>query len=95
MSTPSGHGGGTNVPPPRRKINKVIFFSSNHIKLTNNNPNKDFKSVKRPWEVEKFQLDLEIIFGLKNKKELVRGIRTHDLDRITLRSYPIHHKTLF
>ena len=34
-------------------------------KLTNNNPNKDFKSVERPWEFEKFKLDRKIFSGWK------------------------------
>ena len=36
---------GTNVPPPRNKYFSEIFFPS-YIKLTNNNPNKEFKSVE-------------------------------------------------
>ena len=32
---------------------------------------------------------------MENKKELVRRIRTHDLTRITLKSYPLYHKMLF
>ena len=70
MSTPSGHGG-ENVPPPSISNYFSEIFSSfmiheswndipynmAHVKLTYNNPisNKDFKSVKRPWEVEKFK----------------------------------------
>ena len=36
----------------------------------------------------------KIFLILKIKKELVRGIRTHDLTRITPKSYPVHHKRL-
>ena len=68
-----------------------IFFPS-HIKLTNNKPNKDFESVKRPYEVEKFKLDRKIFSSWK--KEVVRGIRTHDLTRLSLKSYPLDHKSL-
>ena len=58
MSTPFGHGG-TNVPPPGSKYFSEIVPPS-LIKLTNNNLNKDFKSVERPQEVEKFRLDRKI-----------------------------------
>ena len=33
-------------------------------------------------------------FELKNKNELARGIRTHDLTLTTLKSYPLYHKRL-
>ena len=46
---------GTNVPPLSNKYLSEIF-SPRHIKLTKNNPNNDFKSVKRPKEVEKLKL---------------------------------------
>ena len=39
--------GGTNVLPLIRKYFSEIFPPS-HIKLTNNSPNKDLKSVERP-----------------------------------------------
>ena len=42
MSTPSGH----DVHPAGKLIFKI--FSPSHIKLTTNNPHKDFKSVERP-----------------------------------------------
>ena len=58
MSTSSGYRG-INVPPPISKY-FIEIFSQSHIKLTNNNPNKDFKSVKRPREVEKLTLDRKI-----------------------------------
>ena len=83
MSTPSGHGGKTS-PTPRNKYFSEIF-SQSHIKHTYNIPKKDFKSIKRPWEVEKFKLDRKIFSGTKIKKELVRGIRTHDLSRINFK----------
>ena len=38
---------GTISPPPISKYFSEIF-SPSQIKLTKNNPNKDFKSVKRP-----------------------------------------------
>ena len=52
---------------PPSPISKYFskFFSPSHIKLTNNNPNKDFKSVKRTLEVEKFELDRKIFSNRK------------------------------
>ena len=67
MSTPSGHGG-TNVPPPISNNLSEIFYPS-HIKLTNNNPNKDFESVERPKEVKKFKLDRKIFSSSKIKRK--------------------------
>ena len=32
---------------------------------------------------------------MENKKHLVRGIRTHDLTRHSLKSYPLDHKSLY
>ena len=87
MSTPSGHGGQTSLPPMSKYFSEI--FSPSHSKLTNNNPNKDFKSVERPYEVEKFKLDRKIFSGRKIIKDLVRGIRTHDLTCFTLKSYPL------
>ena len=52
MSTSFGHGE-RNVPPPITKYFSEIFPPS-HIKLTNDNPNKDFESVERPKKVENF-----------------------------------------
>ena len=59
MSTPFGHEG-TNVPPPISKYFSEIV-SPSYIKLTNDNPNKDLKSVERPYEVENFKLDCKIL----------------------------------
>ena len=39
-------GGQTSTPPGSKYFSEI--FSPFHIKLTNNNPNKDFKSVERP-----------------------------------------------
>ena len=39
-------GGRTFTPPMSKYFSETL--SPNHIKLTYNNPNKDFKSVKRP-----------------------------------------------
>ena len=40
---------GVEKRPLRRQVNIFCkIFSASHIKLTYNNPNKDFKSVKRP-----------------------------------------------
>ena len=50
--------GGT-FPSPGSKCFSEIFLQS-QIKLTINNPNKDFESVERPQEVEKFKLDRKI-----------------------------------
>ena len=36
--------------------------------LTNYNPNKDFESVERPLEVEKFKLDRKIFSAQKRRK---------------------------
>ena len=44
MSTPFGHGGQMSPPPPISKYFNEIF-SPSHIKLTNDNPNMDLKSV--------------------------------------------------
>ena len=41
--------------------------------------------------VEKFKLDRKIFSGWKIKKQLLRGIRTHALTRITLKSSPLYH----
>ena len=69
-SIPSGHGGQTS--PPISQYFSVIF-SPNHIELTNNNPNKDSKSVERLYEVEKIKLDRKIFSSLKIiKKSLAR-----------------------
>ena len=70
MSTPSRHEVDKRLP--RRLVNILMkFFSKPYnlydIKLTNNNPNQDFKSVKRPWEVEKFKLDRKIFSSWKIK----------------------------
>ena len=63
MSTPSEHGG--QAPPPTPPRNKYFseIFAPTHIKPTNNKPNKDFKSVKVPEEVEKFKLERKIFSG--------------------------------
>ena len=63
--------------PPKSKYFSEIF-SPSHMKLIYNKPNKDFESVKRPQEVEKFKLDRKIFADWKIKKELVRRVRTHD-----------------
>ena len=44
----------------------------NNIILTDNNPNNDFKSVRRPYEIEKFKLDRKIFSSGKRKSELTR-----------------------
>ena len=59
-------GGQTSTPPISKYFSKI--FSPSHIKHTNNNSNKDFKSVKRPEEVEKFKLDRKIFLSWKMKK---------------------------
>ena len=69
-----GHGG-TNVPPPISKYFSEII-SQSYLKITCNNPNKDLKSTVGSREI---QIRSKNIFRLKNKKQLVRGIRTHDL----------------
>ena len=93
MSTPSGHGGQTS---PRQKI---IFqrnlFSKSYKTHLYKNPNKDLKSVERPYKVDKFKLDRKIFSGEKIKKELVRWIRTQDLTRNTIKSFSIYHKKFF
>ena len=48
-----------NKRPPAYKYFSAIF-SPSHRKLTYNKPDNDFKSVKRPYEVEKFKLDGKI-----------------------------------
>ena len=68
MSTPSGHGGQT---PPISKYFIEIFYPS-HIKLINDKPNKDFKSVERLKEVEELKLNRKIFSSWKIKKESVR-----------------------
>ena len=37
----------------------------------------------------------EIFSSWKIKKEFVCGIRTHDLTRISLKSYPLGHRSLY
>ena len=71
MSTPFGHGGQTSTPPGSNYFSE--FFSQIHIKLTNNNPNKDFKSVERPQKVEKFKLDRKIFSSWKIKDSWCAG----------------------
>ena len=55
MSTPSGHG--VDKRPPHRLVKiSVDFFSPSHIKLTYNNPNKDFKLDRKifsSWKIKK------------------------------------------
>ena len=51
--------------PISKNFNEI--FSPSHIKLTYNNRNKDFESVKRPQEVEKFKLDRKIFSSWKKK----------------------------
>ena len=46
VDTVKAWGGKTSTPPGSNYFSE--FFSPSHIKLTNNNPHKDFKSVKRP-----------------------------------------------
>ena len=41
-----GMGGQTSPPPISKYLSEI--YSPSHVKLTNNNPIKDFKSVKRP-----------------------------------------------
>ena len=77
---------GEQTSPLPKCINFSESFSSSLLKLPNNN-HKDFKSVERPLELEKFKLHRKIFSGWKGNKELVRGIRTHDLTRLTLKSY--------
>ena len=54
-------GGQTSTTPGSNYFSEI--FAPSYIKLTNNNPKKDFKSVERPQEVEKFKLDREIFSG--------------------------------
>ena len=82
-------GGQTSTPPINKYLSEI--FSPSHIKLTNNNSNKDSKSVKRPWGVEKFKLDRKIFSSWKIRKLFMSGIRTHDLPRECLKSYPLNH----
>ena len=70
MQTPSRHWG-TN-PPPRNKYFTEIF-SQSHLKLTDNKPNKDFISVERPQEVEKFKFDRKIFSSGKIKNSWCAG----------------------
>ena len=86
MTTPFGHGG-TNIPPSGSKCFSE-FFSSSHIKLTYNNPNKDSKSVEGLKEVEKIKLDSKIFSSLKIKKKELGGIRTCNL--LLIACYHIH-----
>ena len=39
--------------------------------------------------MKNFQFQFDIHQPEENKKELVRGIRTHDLTRLSLKSYPL------
>ena len=71
-----------------------MLGQENIIKLTKNNPNKAFKSVERPKEVEKFKIHREIFSSWKIKKEFLGGGRTHDLPHHGLRPYPLRHKSL-
>ena len=80
----SGYGE-TNVSPPSSKYSSE-FFSPSYIKLAHINPNQDFN--------EKFQLDRKIFLSWKIKKQMMRGIRTHDLTRSSFKSYPLDQKRL-
>ena len=64
-------GGQTSTSPGSTYFSEI--FSPRHIKLTNNNPNKDFKPV------EKFKLGRKIFSSFENKKKIMNGIRTKDL----------------
>ena len=65
VDTVQAWGGQTSTPPGSNYFTE--FFSPSHIKLTYNNPYKDFKSVKRPQELEKFKLDRKIFSSWKIK----------------------------
>ena len=45
VETVQAWGGQTFIPPISKYLSE--FFSPSHIKLTYNNPNKDFKSVEQ------------------------------------------------
>ena len=57
----------TNRPPESKYFS--VIYSPNHLKLTYNKPNKDFKSVERPQEVEKFKLGRKIFSSWKMKRK--------------------------
>ena len=86
MSTPSSHGG-TNVPPPISQYFSE-FFSPSHIKLTDNNHDKD---LNRSSDLRK---SINLTENWEIYQQLVRGIRTHDLTLMSLESYPLDHKSL-
>ena len=90
-------GGQTTNPPISKYLSKYFreFFFSSHIKLTYNNLYKDFKSIKRPYEVEKFKLNRKVSSRLKIKKRWMSGIRTHYLPRDGLKSDPLSHWSLY
>ena len=67
------------------------IFSPTHIKLTNNNPQKDVQSVERPYEVEKFKLDRKILSRLRIRKSWWAGFERMTL--IELLSNLIHYTT--
>ena len=61
VDTVRAWGGQTSTPLISKYFSEM--FSPSHITLTNNNLNKDFKSVKRPYEVEKLKLVRKIFSG--------------------------------
>ena len=61
----------TSTPPGSNYYSEI--FSASHIKFTNNNPNKDFESVKRPLELDKFKLDRQIFSCWKIKSKWCVG----------------------
>ena len=74
-----------------------IYFSEiispSHINnsLTNNSLNKDFKSVERPLEIEKFKSDSQIFSGWRIKKNCCAGFERMTL--LVLLQNLIHYTT--
>ena len=82
VDTVQAWGGRTSTPPESNYFSE--FSSQSHVKLTNNKPNKDFKSVNRPQVVEKFKVERKIFSSWKIEKQVQCDIRTHNLAPITL-----------
>ena len=84
-----GMGGQTSSPPISKYVSEI--FSPSHRNLTNNNSENDFKSIKRPQEVEKFKLDRKIFSSLKIKNRWCVGFER--MTPLVLASNLIHQTT--
>ena len=69
------------------------IFAPSHIKLTNNKPNKDFKSVSDPKKSRILNKIIKFFWVEKYKERLARDSNAMP-PRHSLESYPLHHNRL-